>query len=159
MRQNDIETLQEAKEYVFENEDSIKRIISPSDLIHQDIDNWDNADIDRLKDELAGSMGDSWTYGINHPYGDLIERIAVNRFLEDIPRIRFSHLVFDNIQECVKNGYWPYGSELGDKNPDKWDMREIVYEVKEDIDYFHEYESEVLQEIEASMIEARLKDF
>ena len=159
MRQNDIETLQEAKEYVYENEDSIKRIIDPSDLIHQDIDNWDNVNMDMLRDELGMSMSDAWTYGIDHPYGSLIEEIAVIRFIEDIPSIRFKHLVFDTIQECIKNGIRPYGSELGDKNPNKWDMREIVYEVKEDIDYFHEYETEVRQEIEASMIEARLKDF
>ena len=159
MRENNIETLKDAKEYVFENEDSIKRIIDPSDIRMQDINEWDNADMDMLRDELGMSMGDAWTYGINHPYGDLIERIAVIQYIDDMPTIRFDHLVFDTVQECVKNGYWPYGSELGDKNPNKWDMREIVYEVKEDIDYFYEYEQEVMQEIEASIIEARLKDF
>jgi len=159
MKQNEIETLKDAKAYVYQNEDSIKRIIDSSDIRMQDIDNWNNADIDLLRDELGMSIGNAWTYGINHPYGDLIERIAVIRFIEDMPIIRFKHLVFDTIQECVKNGIRPYGSELGDKNPNKWDMREIVYDVKEDIDYFHEYESEVLQEIEASIIEARLKDF
>jgi len=159
MRENDIETLKEAKEYVYNQEDSIKRMIAPSDIRNQDLESWDNADIDMLRDELGMSMGDVWTYGINHPYGSLIERIAVIRFIEDMPSIRFKHLVFDTIQECVKNGIRPYGSELGDKNPNKWDMREIVYEVKEDIDYFHEYEQEVRQEIEASILEARLKDF
>ena len=159
MRENDIETLKDAKEYVYEQEDSIKRIISPSDLIHQDIDNWDNADMDMLRDEIGMSMGDAFTYGINHPYGDLIERMAVIQYINGLPSIRFKHLVFDTVEECVKNGIKPFGSELGDKNPDKWDMREIVYEVKEDIDYFHEYETEVRQEIEASIIEARLKDF
>jgi len=159
MRQNDIETMKKAKKYVYENEDSIKRIISPEDIRMQDINEWDNADMDMLRSELGMSMSDAFTYGINHPYGSLIERIAVIRFIEDMPTIRFKHLVFDTIQECVKNGIKPFGSELGDRNPDKWDMREIVYEVKEDIDYFHEYETEVRQEIEASIIEARLKDF
>jgi hypothetical protein len=38
------------------------------------------------------------------------------------------------------------------------DMREYVYEVKENIDYFHEYESEIRMEIESFIIEARLKN-
>lgn len=159
MKQNEIETLKDAKAYVYQNEDSIKRIIAPSDLVHQNVDNWDNVDKDLLREELGMSMGDVWTYGINHPYGNLIEDMAIVLFIDDMPKIRFDHLVFDTVKECVKNGYWPYGSELGDKNPNKWDMQNIVYEVKSDIEYFHEYETEVQQEIEASIIEARLKDF
>ena len=153
MRQNDIETLKEAKEYVFENEDSIKRIIDPSDLIYQDIDNWENTDTDILRDEIGMSLGDSWTFGINHPYGDLIRDIAVNRFVSDMIRIPRDHLVFGNDPEkCTKKGYW-----LNEWSRDF--VTELVYENLDDIDYFHEYESEILQEIEASMIEARLKDF
>lgn len=154
---NEITTISEAKEFVLENEDSVESLISPSDLIHQDIDKWENADIERLKDELYGSM-DVWTYGIDHPYGNMIESIAITQFLNDIPRIRFDHLVFDDITECVVNGYWPYGSELGDNNPNMQDMREYVYEVKENIDYFHEYETEIRMEIESFIIEARLKN-
>jgi len=153
MRQNDIETMKKAKEYVYENEDSIKRIIDPSDIRMQDIDNWDNADMDMLRDELGMSMSDAFTYGINHPYSDLILSVAVNRFLSDMLRIPKSHLVFGNDPEkCAKEGYW-----LNEWNRDF--VTELVYENLENIDYFHEYESEVLQEIEASMIEARLKDF
>jgi len=153
MRQNDIETMKDAKEYVYENEDSIKRMIDPSDIRMQDIDNWDNADMDMLRDELGMSMSDAFTYGINHPYGDLILSVTVNRFVSDMSRIPNSHLVFGNDPEkCVKEGYW-----LNEWNRDF--VTELVYENLEDIEYFHEYESEVLQEIEASMIEARLKDF
>lgn len=153
MRQNNIETLEDAKEYVFENEDSIKRIIDPSDIRMQDINELDNADMDMLRDEIGMSMGDAWTYGINHPYGDLIRAIAVNRFVSDMLRIPKNHLVFGNDPgKCVKKGYW-----LNEWNRDF--VTELVYENLDDIDYFHEYESEVLQEIEASIIEARLKDF
>jgi hypothetical protein len=158
MRENSITTIEEAKEYVLDNEDPIDILINPSNLIHQDIKSWDNVDIDRLRDELAGGMGDSWTYGINHPYGDLIESIAIERFIEDIPDVRFKHLVFDNIRDCVKNGYRPYGSELGNENPNREDMRQIVYEVKDNIDYFHEYEDEVRYEIESYIMDARLKN-
>ena len=159
MNERDIETLQEAKAYVYEQEDSIRGIIAPSDIRMQDIDQWNNADKELLREELAMSMGDAYTYPTNHPYSSLIERIAVIQYIDNLPSIRFKHLVFDTVEECVKNGIKPFGSELGHKNPDKWDMREIVYEVKDEIDYFHEYETEVRQEIEASILEARLKDF
>jgi len=155
MRQNDIETMKDAKEYVYENEDSIKRIIDPSDIRMQDIDNWDNVDMDILRDELGMSMSDAFTYGINHPYGSLIERIAVIRFIEDMTRIPMEHLnpeKFLGIEDMVIEGYWPYQTN-------KQEIIELVHEWNSDIDYFHEYEQEVRQEIEASIIEARLKDF
>lgn len=159
MNERDIETLKDAKEYVFDQEDSIKRIISPSDVRRQDIDSWSEADTELLKDEIAMSMCDGWMFPTNHPYSSLIERIAVIQYINDLPSIRFKHLIFDTVEECVKNGIKPFGSELGERNPDKWDMREIVYDVKDEIEFFYEYETEVRQEIEASIIEARLKDF
>jgi hypothetical protein len=154
MREKDITTMAEAKNYVLNNEDPIDMLINPSDLIHQDIESWDNVDIDRLRDELAGGMGDSWTYGINHPYGDLIERIAIERFVEDMQRISMDHLnpeVFRGIEDMVIEGYWPY--QTNNK-----EIRELVYEWKDDIEFFHEYESEVMYEIESYIIDARLKN-
>jgi len=151
----EIETLQEAKEYVYNQEDSIKKIISPSDLIHQDITEWDNADKELLRDELVGSMGDSWTYGINHPYGDIIEQLAVKQFVDDMQRIPMNDLnpeIYKGIEDMAVNGYWP-------NQTNRQEIEEIVYEWKDDIEFFHEYESHVMQEIEASIIDARLKDF
>jgi len=150
----EFETLQEAKEYVYKQEDSIKKIISPSDLIHQDITEWDNADKELLRDELAGCMGDAWTYGINHPYGDMIEQLAVKRFVDDMQRVPMNDLnpeIYKGIEDMAVNGYWP-------NQTSRQEIEEIVYEWK-DIEFFHEYEQEVMQEIEASIIDARLKDF
>jgi hypothetical protein len=153
MNKRDIETLKDAKAYVFEQEDSIKSLINPSDLFHQDLESWDNADIDRLRDELAGSMGEAWTYGINHPYGDIIRDIAVNQYVDDMVRIPRDHLVFgNNPEKCVQEGYWLH----------EWSrdfVTELVYENMENIEFFHEYEDNVRMEIEASILEARLKDF
>jgi hypothetical protein len=155
MRQKDIETLQEGKEYVYNQEDSIKRIIAPSDIRMQDLESWDNADMDRLRDELGISLGEGWTYGIDHPYGELIESIAVNRYVEDMTRIPMDHLnpeMFGGIEDMVCSGYWPYETSRDE-------IRNLVWEWNDNIDYFHEYEQEVMQEIEASILEARLKDF
>jgi hypothetical protein len=153
MRQNDIETLQEAKAYVYEQEDSIKRIIAPSDVRRQDLDNWEECDTDMLREELGMSLGEAWTYGINHPYGDLIETIAVKQYVEDMTRIPRDHLVFgNNPEKCVQEGYWLY----------EWSrdfVSELVYEQRENIEFFHECEDKVRMELEASILEARLKDF
>jgi len=151
----EFETLQEAKEYVYKQEDSIKKIISPSDLIHQDITEWENADKELLRDELAGSMGDTWTYGINHPYGDMIEQLAVKRFVEDMQRVPMNHLNperFRGLEDMAIAGYWP-------NKVNREEITEIIWEFNDEIQYFHEYEQEVMFEIEDSIIEARLKDF
>jgi len=151
----EFETLQEAKEFVYNEEDSIKALISPSDLVHQDIEEWDNADKELLREELAMSMGDAWTYGISHPYGDIIEQLAVKQFVDDMQRVPMNDLnpeIYKGIEDMVIQGYWPYETN-------RQEIEELVYEWNSDIEFFHEYESHVMQEIEASIIEARLKDF
>jgi len=148
------ETLQEAKSMVYNQEDSIKQLIDPSDLTHQSIESWNNVDKELLKDELVGSMGDAWTYGINHPYESLIEELAVKRFVGDMQRVRKNDLnpeKFKELEDMAVSGYWP-------NSVSRDEIVEAVWEIKDNIDYFHEYEQEVMFEIEDSIIEARLKD-
>ena len=148
-------TLEEAKEKVREKEDSIQSLINPSDLTHQNVDTWEKVNVEKLREELAMGMGDAWTYGINHPYGDLIEELAVNRYVEDMQRVPKNDLnpeKFKGIEDMVISGYWPYETS-------REEIRELVWEWNEDIEFFHEYEFEIMQEIESAILEARLKDF
>jgi hypothetical protein len=146
-------TLAEATDMVKKQENSIDMYINPNDLIHQDIDSWDNVDIDKLKDELAASMSDSWTYGINHPYESLIQELAVNLYVEDMQRIKENHLnpeEFNSIEHMVMRGYWV-------NSMNRQEVTELVYENMENVAYFHEYENEALQEIENAILEARIE--
>lgn len=144
-------TLEEAKAIVRENENSITRIINPEDLTHQDISSWEEVDIERLKEELAMSISEAWTYGIDHPYEDMIKEVAVNQYVDDMLRVPFDHLVFESREKCVIEGHWLFKMS-------REEVTEIVWENMEDIDHFHEYENEVMQEIESAIIEARLSD-
>lgn len=144
-------TLSEAKEQVREQEPSMDELVSIED-ISQNVENWDNVDKDKLADSIAMDMGDSWTYGINHPYGDMILELAINRFVDDMVRVPFNHLnpdKFNTRAKTVIEGYWLYDMT-------KNEVRELVYENHESIDFFHEYENEVMQKIESEIINARL---
>jgi hypothetical protein len=144
-------TLSEAKEQVRENEPSINELIPISD-INQNVESWENVDKDKLADSIHMDMGDAWTYGINHPYGDMILELAINRFIDDMVRVPFNHLnpdKFNTRAKAVIEGYWLYDMS-------KNEVRELVYENHESIDFFHECENEVMQEIESAIIEARL---
>ena len=146
-------TLSEAKSIVKNQEDSITQLINPEDLIHQDIDSWENADVELLKDELYGSMGNAWTYGINHPYGDMIEELAVNRYVENMIRIPFDHLnpdKFNGPEDAVIEGYWLYDMSESE-------VKELVYEWNSDIEFFHEYENEAMQFVESIVIDEQIK--
>lgn len=145
-------TVEKARSIVKESEDTIESLINPSDLIHQDIDSWDNVNVDSLRDELADSLTEAWTYGINHPYGDLIHELAVNLYVEDMVRVPFDHLVFNSRAKCVIEGYWLY--DMG-----KCEVRELVSENSEGIEWFHECEFEAMMEIESAILEARLENF
>jgi hypothetical protein len=147
-------TLSEAKEKVKNQEESITKIIDPNDLIHQDVESWDNVDIDKLKDELYGSIGDAWTYPHSHPYASMIESIAVNQFVEDMQRIPFEHLnpeIFKGPEDANVEGYWLYDQS-------REEVRNVVYEWKDDIEFFHEYEDNVRMEIDSAILDARIED-
>lgn len=146
MTQNEPISKQEVRSIVMNETDSINKVISPNDLIHQDIDSWDNVDIDRLKDELAYN---DYTYGINHPYDNLIFELAVSLYMDNMTRIKLDHLVFDELTECVTRGYWPYGEN-------KYIIQETINEYHEDIDFFYEYEQEAQQFVESCMMDAQI---
>lgn len=147
---NDL-TLEEAKEKVRENEDSITSLIDPSDLVYQDIDSWENVDIDKLEEELAIMLGEAWTYGIDHPYGDMIRDLAVKDYIDHMDRVPFDHLVFDSREKCVIEGYWLYDMSYDE-------VFEIVWKNRNDIDHFYDFEQPNMMEIENAIIEARLED-
>jgi len=144
-------TLSEIKEQIKQEEPSMNELISIED-INQNVDSWDNVDKDKLADSMHMDMSDAWTYGINHPYDDTIRELAVSRFVDDMQRVPMDDLnpdKFGGIEDMAVNGYWP-------NSVSRDEITEIVYEWKDDISFFHEYEQEIMFEIEASIIEARL---
>jgi len=133
---------------VQENTDPIEMVISPSDLIHQDIDSWENVDIDRLKDELHENMSE-WSYQANHPYERAIHDLAVLMFREDMQRVPMEDLRFESRDKAVANAYWLYDMS-------KYVVREIIEENWEDMEYTHEYESDALMQIESWIMDKKL---
>jgi hypothetical protein len=144
-------TLAEVKEEIRKTEPSMNELISIDD-INQNVESWDNVDKDKLTDSIVMDMGDAWTFGINHPYGDTIRELAVSRFVDDMQRVPFNHLNRDRFQtpeDAVIEGYWLF-------NMSRSECEEIVWENMENIEFFHEYEHEIMGEIESAIIKARL---
>lgn len=144
-------TLSEAKERVRREEPSMDKIISIDD-VRQDVDSWQEVDKDKLADSLHMDMGDAWTYPHNHPYSDLILDLAIKSYMEDMVRIPEEHLNPDKFQtaaDCVIEGYWLYGMTNDE-------VRELVYEHHDNIEFFYEYEDEIRMEIDSAVMEARL---
>ena len=133
---------------VMDNTDTIDRIIAPSDLIHQDIESWDNADMDQLKDELFDSMSE-WSYQVSHPYESAIHELATILYIEDMQRVPIDDLSFNSRDKCVIEGYWLY-----DMN--NQEVRDRVNENWEDIEYRHEYESSAKMEVESWIMDKYL---
>lgn len=45
---------------------------------------------------------------------NMVKGLAIRYWLEDMPRVRMQHLVFDNHEEALEKGYWPYNvSRMG----------------------------------------------
>jgi len=143
-------TKKEVREMVQENEDSITRIISPSDLIHQDISNWENADMTMLKDELHDSLSE-WHFMATHPYEDLIQELAVSLYMDEMVRIPFDHLVFESRDKAVIEGYWLY-------DMDNREIMDRIHENKEDMEFFHEYEQNAQMFIESCVIDTQVQE-
>ena len=146
----EIMTKAKAKELVHENTESITKIIDVSDLIRQNVDSWDNVDIDLLKDELYDSLSE-WSYQATHPYESLIQELAVGLFIESMQRVPYDHLVFESRDKCVKEGYW-----LHDMN--KNEILNRVIKNKNQIEYFYEYERESQMFIESCVIDSQVKE-
>lgn len=146
----EVTNLQEAKEWIMENEYRIQDLIKPEDLIYQDITSWDNVNIDALREEIG--MGfDQWTYPNSHPYSETIRDLAIKWYVEDMIRIPFDHLVFEDREKCVIEGYWLYDISRNE-------VSELVYENIAEIEFFYEYEDNVRMEIESYILDARLRD-
>jgi len=144
-------TLSDVKEQVRKDEYSMPELISIED-INQDVNSWDNVDKDKLSESVFADMCDAWTYGINHPYGDTIKELAVNRYVENMQRIPKDHLNpdrFKTIADMAIEGYWPYTTSRDE-------ITEIVWKNMENIEFFYEYEDEIRMEIESAIIDARL---
>ena len=138
------------RESVKSNADTIDRIIAPNDLIHQDIDSWDNADIDQLKDELYESMSE-WHYQAKHPYESAIHDLAVILYKEDMQRIPIDHLSFNSRDKCVIEGYWLYdmsNNEVVDR----------INENYENIEYWHEYVESAQMQVESWIMDKYLEN-
>jgi len=144
----EIMTKSEARKRI--NPDSITKLISPTDLTHQDIDKWENVDIELLKQELHDNISE-WSFQATHPYEHLIQDLAVGLFIKSMQRVPYDHLVFDSKDKCVIEGYWLY-----DMN--KTEIMDRVNENKENIEYFHEYVQESQMFIESCVIDSQVKE-
>ena len=140
----------EIRQDVKSQTDSITRIISPDDLVHQDIDEWENADMERLSMELYDNMSE-WSYQAKHPHETDIKDLALLLYREDMTRVPAADLVFDSRHKAVQEGYWLYNmsvEEVNEKIGVNW----------EDIEYMHEYESEAQMEIEGWILDAQIEE-
>lgn len=143
-------TENKARKVVNKNTDSITKIIDVSDLIHQDVNSWENVDIELLKQELHDSIGE-WSFQATHPYESLIQELAVSYYIESMQRVPYDHLVFDSRDKCVIEGYWLY-----DMN--KTEIVDMVNENKDNIEYFQEYVQESQMFIESCVIDKQVKE-
>lgn len=140
----------EIRQNVKSQTDSITRLISPGDLVHQDIDNWENADMERLKRELREGMSE-WSYQAHHPYETDIRDLALLLYRKDMVRVPFDHLVFESRHKAVREGYWLYDMsvyEVNEKIGLNWD----------DIEHMHEYVSEAQMTIESWVLDEQVAE-
>lgn len=141
-------SLQEAKEQIREDEYHISDLINPEDLNLQDVENWGDADVDLLRDEIGMGLSE-WSYPYDHPYEDLILDLAIDEFVDDMIRVPFDHLVFESREECVIQGYWLYDMSRNE-------VTELVYENREEFEFLPI--DRVMMEIESAILDARLAD-
>lgn len=140
----------EILESVRENEDTIERLISPEDIIHQDVQSWEEVDKERLVEELHESLSE-WHFQESHPYESSIQELAALKFLENASRVSMDILNLESHNEAIRNYVWP--NEIGHE-----EALEIIFEEKDNIEWYHEFESEAQMEIENEVIEARIED-
>lgn len=143
----------EIEEQVRNDTDSITKIVNPGDITHQDIDSWENVDIDALKMELAYGM-DEWTYPFDHPYASEIENLAIDLFLDQCVRIPGKHLnpdKFNGPQDAITEGYWLNSLSYQE-------ARELVYEWNSEIEFFHEFEREAMEFVENIVLNEQLQE-
>lgn len=147
-------TKREVREKIQEQAESITQLINPSDLIHQDIDSWEDADMDKLKEELHTNVEGWHGMAPSHPYENLIQELAVALYIEDMVRIPFddlNHVKYSDRDTCVREGYWLYDMS-------NTEVLDRVHENKEEIDHFHEYESEAQMFVESCVIDAQIQE-
>jgi hypothetical protein len=133
-------TRQEARE-------KAKRWATPIDLITgEDLPE----DFDKLEEELSESVGvilsESGTY---HPTIEaLIQDLEYSLYVEEMPRVKMEHLVFDTHEEAVKEGYWPYKMSCGE-------ALNVAYE---HVDLHNDYLEEARQEVSAGLFAGMMPD-
>ena len=147
MNYQDRLTPRKVEQIVKENTDPIELLIEPSDLTHQDIESWENVDIYKLKDELYYDIHEV----ANSFHERLIQDLALELFIEDMIQINPEHLVFEEKEDMVREGYWPFQTSYSE-------VGELAYEVKEDIEYYHEYEYKARSHVEAGLVKGYLKN-
>ena len=127
--------LQEVKASI----DPIEKLIAPTDLIQQDVTFWFQVDYDLLKSELYGGLEYIDIYqsrSIYQSHSNEIRDISILLYLIEVPRIPFEHLVFDDRETCLIEGYW-----VNDMSNNE--AREILH------DNYHKLDSMVIQELES----------
>ena len=143
----------EIEETVRQNTDSITKLIKPQDLSHQNITDWEDADIDALEMELAENMS-HWTYPNDHPYTSEIENLAIDLYLKECVRIPMEHLnseEFRGKEDAINEGYWLNSLSYRE-------ARELVYRQKSDTDFFYEYEREAIHFVENIVLDEQMKE-
>jgi len=114
---------QDIRQDVMSETDPIETFIQPGDLDFQEVNSWEDADIDLLAQEIYESMIE-WHFQARHLYESLIQELATILYINKMQRIPFSHLAFNSRDKCVIEGYWLYDmskSEVRDRVNDNWD--------------------------------------
>jgi len=87
--------------------DSLDSLISPSDLIHSNADEWSEVTEDDLTEEIAESVSVMRSEG-QRPHAGLAHDLALALCRDSLTRVPLSDLTFDDRQAAVREGYWPY---------------------------------------------------
>jgi len=111
---------------VFQSTESMDRLIDPED-INEDAGSWSEISDDELDDEIHKSVQIQTQEG---HYDNLVKGLAIAEWLNGMPRVRLEHLIFDTMEEALKNNYWPY--TLSDMGAEA-ELHEMVMDSNKDI--------------------------
>lgn len=150
MNYNETISRQEARRKAKEATPSITTLIDPSDLRNQDIDSWENVDLDRLTAELGMDMVNTSEI---RDYEVITHDLALSLWIDEMPRIAMEHLVYNDKETAViEANVWPNSMSI----TELWEVLEENYDkCTEAYDWYYE---DAHNEVYAGIIDGYLKD-
>lgn len=93
---------------VYSNSYSIDELINPSDVT-DGAETWGDVERDDLEKEIENSVTVK-----NHEgqYDSERTDLAITIWMSSMSRIKLEDVVFDSVYDALKNGYWPYSTNM-----------------------------------------------